>query len=158
LLQAGGSTQVASTGAALARALTEVDAAELLAERHFVSQLVRSEWRDLMSAFSDLLALTGHNQPRREQQSALALAVAGLCCRRNPIHGGGFFFNRYLGVPLVKRDLVYREQFTLTELESNLTAVGFTEHLDEVMSEVRRKGGGWLLGGMAWARYATGVA
>ncbi len=61
---------------------------------------------------------------------------------RSPIHSGGFLFQKYLGSPLMKRDLVYRLLFTPEEVEQSLRDLGETEHLQEILDELRRRGTG----------------
>jgi hypothetical protein len=39
---------------------------------------------------------------------------------RNQMHYGGFLFRRHLGLPLIKRDLVYRNIYSLPEALANL--------------------------------------
>ena len=59
--------------------------------------------------------------------------------RRNQIHIGGFLFRKYLGLPIMKRDLLFREVYMIDELYDLLT--DFREPLrDEIMSDLRRGG------------------
>jgi hypothetical protein len=39
---------------------------------------------------------------------------------RNQMHYGGFLFRRYLGLPIVKRDLVYRGVYSMQEVLANV--------------------------------------
>ena len=57
----------------------------------------------------------------------------------NQMHGGGLLFAAYLGMPLVKRDLVYRGVYTLDHLESCLHYLRWPE-TDDLMADVRRRG------------------
>src|SRR5262249_47668876 len=58
---------------------------------------------------------------------------------RNQIHAGGFFFVKYLGLPIIKRDIFYREVYALEEIHRILSEFG--EPLrDEVMADLRRGG------------------
>jgi hypothetical protein len=58
---------------------------------------------------------------------------------RNQIHVGGFLFMRYLGMPVIKRDLFYREVYSLEDIYRILSVL--QEPLrDEAMSDLRRVG------------------
>ncbi|WP_024900322.1 rhamnan synthesis F family protein [Brucella rhizosphaerae] len=59
---------------------------------------------------------------------------------RSQIHTGGFLYRKYLSCPLMKRDLLYRLQFTADEIEHALIETGHEEHLDEIMADIRKKG------------------
>ncbi|HEV2510847.1 rhamnan synthesis F family protein [Bosea sp. (in: a-proteobacteria)] len=56
------------------------------------------------------------------------------------IHTGGFIYRRYERCPLIKRDLLYRGQFTIDEIEEALIETGHEDHFDEIMTDFRRKG------------------
>jgi hypothetical protein len=59
--------------------------------------------------------------------------------KQNQIHVGGFLFMRYLGMPVIKRDIFYREVFSLEDVHRILS--DFQEPLrDEVLSDLRRGG------------------
>lgn len=58
---------------------------------------------------------------------------------RNQIHAGGFFFVKYLGLPIIKRDIFYREVYLLEDIHRILSEFG--EPLrDEIMADLRRGG------------------
>lgn len=56
------------------------------------------------------------------------------------IHTGGFIYRKYSQCPLIKRDLLYRDQFTIDEIEEALIETGHEGHLDEIMTDFRKKG------------------
>lgn len=56
------------------------------------------------------------------------------------IHTGGFLYRKYNQCPLIKRDLLYRGQFTIDEIEEALIETGHENHLDEIMTDFRKKG------------------
>lgn len=56
------------------------------------------------------------------------------------IHTGGFIYRKYNQCPLIKRDLLYRDQFTIDEIEEALIETGHEGHLDEIMTDFRKKG------------------
>jgi len=68
--------------------------------------------------------------------------------KRNQMHVGGFLFMKYLGMPAIKRDIVFREVFRLDEVED------FLDQLQEplgtaVASDLRQKGSQSYLYGLA---------
>jgi hypothetical protein len=79
--------------------------------------------------------------------------LSDLFMRRAQAHTGAFLFPRFLGSPLLKRDLVYREQFTLYEVERILAELGLAEHRAEIADEIRQRGSAAHLKGLARRRY-----
>jgi Rhamnan synthesis protein F len=74
---------------------------------------------------------------------------------RNQIHAGGFFFVKYLGLPIIKRDIFYREVYALEDIHRILSE--FEEPLrDEVMADLRRGGTGANLKGLWRTLYNHG--
>ena len=57
----------------------------------------------------------------------------------------------------MKRDLLYRLQFSIYEIEKNLTDVGHEGHLSEILSEMKRKGLGSQLPLFKRIRFSLGV-
>jgi hypothetical protein len=81
----------------------------------------------------------GNNLPQRQTiEDHLINQISSY----SQIHTGGFLYRKFLGNPLIKRDLVYRAQFTIYDVEHCLKAVGHEGHLDEILSDMRRKGNG----------------
>lgn len=76
---------------------------------------------------------------------------------RSQIHTGAFFYQQFLGCPLMKRDLNYRLQFSLDEIAANLASVGRAEHVDDIISEMRAKGTGRDLSAWNYLRFAEGI-
>lgn len=89
-------------------------------------------------------------------ESPLATALR-LASPYSQIHTAGFLFRSMLGAPLVKRDLVYREQFTTDEARDLLTVTGHEGHLEEIVADLNRKGEGSRLRGMDQGRYVAGM-
>jgi hypothetical protein len=56
----------------------------------------------------------------RQDARRLADDIADAIGARNQMHYGGFLFRRHLGLPIVKRDLVYREIYSLQDALANL--------------------------------------
>jgi hypothetical protein len=75
--------------------------------------------------------------------------------RRNQVHVGGFIFMKYLGLPVIKRDIFYRELYSLEEIYRILG--DFNEPLrDEIMSDLRRGGTGMNMKGILKMLYRHG--
>lgn len=81
--------------------------------------------------------------------------IVEMISERNQTHFGGFLFMKYLGLPIMKRDLFNREIQTLEDVYSFLSSMG--EPLrDEVMSDMRRAGTGANLRGLAAILHRNG--
>ena len=83
-----------------------------------------------------------HRDARRLQRAALEDYLIDQISTYSQIHTGGFLYRRFLGSPIIKRDLVYRAQYTLYDVENCLKAAGHEDHLHEILSDMRRKGAG----------------
>ncbi len=75
--------------------------------------------------------------------------------QNNQMHHGGFLFIKYLGLPLLKRDIFYRELYALEDVYQFLTEIG--EPLrDEMLGDLRRSGSGAHLRGLFRILYRHG--
>jgi hypothetical protein len=83
--------------------------------------------------------------------------LAALLTQGSQIHTGGFLFRQLEGAPLLKRDLVFRQQFTADEAESLLRATGHEGHLAEIMADLTRKGPPPAYGTLRHAKWAMGL-
>ena len=68
-------------------------------------------------------------------------------------HTGAFFFPKVLGSPFLKRDLVFREIFSLYEVERMLAELGYGDHGASIADDIRRRGTAAHLSGLARRRY-----
>ena len=71
--------------------------------------------------------------------------VKEMCRRiatRSQIHTGAFLYQRFMGCPLMKRDLYYRLQFSLNEIEEHLHEVRADDHFEDILVEMKQKGSG----------------
>lgn len=59
---------------------------------------------------------------------------------RSQIHTGGFLFREFLNCPILKRDLLYRLQFTLDEIEYAIKKTNDEGHIKEILTDFRKKG------------------
>jgi hypothetical protein len=154
LLRAGRSFEVIASGVALAQALLPMDPQELLALRGVATEELREEW-DALPPLVERASVKGPGQ--EAAQDALVMEVVALCQKRSPPHCVPFLYARLLGIRVLKRDLVWRDRYSLTELEWGLRRSGLEERLDEVMAGFRRRGRGTQLRGLQRARYDIGV-
>jgi hypothetical protein len=79
--------------------------------------------------------------------------LSDLLMIRAQAHTGAFLFAKFRGSPLLKRDLVYREQFSLYEVERMLAELGLAEYRAEIADEIRQRGSAAHLKGLARRRY-----
>ncbi|MDB5379269.1 MAG: hypothetical protein JWR00_3715 [Rubritepida sp.] len=154
LLHAGRSFEVIASGVALAQALLPMDPQELLALRGDATEELRDEW-DALQPLVERASVKGPGQ--QAAQDTLVMEVVALCQKRSPPHCAPFLYARLLGIRVLKRDLVWRDRYSLTELEWSLRRSGLEERLDEVMAGFRRRGRGTQLRGLQRARYDIGV-
>jgi len=84
-------------------------------------------------------------------------SLSDLIMLRAQAHTGAFFFAKFLGSPLLKRDLVYREQLTLYEVERMLGELGFAEYREPIADEIRQGGTAAHLRGLARRKYRLGL-
>jgi hypothetical protein len=112
--------------------------------RHFESvqedvyaELRQSNVRQLLSLNYEA-ALT-HQSQESWMQADMCRRTVAIITLRNQMHVGGFLFLRFLGMPAIKRDIVYREVFALEEIETIL--IELNEPLREaVVEDLRQKG------------------
>jgi len=65
--------------------------------------------------------------------------IVSTIAKRNQMHVGGFLFMKYLGLAAIKRDIFYRDVYTLEDVHRILTE--FREPLrDEALADLRRSG------------------
>lgn len=86
-------------------------------------------------------ALNGRQKATTEELNSLRfLANVDGIYRGSPIHSGMMFFVWYAGCPMVKKDIVYREQFRFWEVEYILRKRFDSHEVDEFLTMVRKKG------------------
>lgn len=94
--------------------------------------------------------------PRLRQETVMHQLTDAVVAR-SQIHSGGFLYRRFLGAPLIKRDLLFRVQYHLHEIESLLNIVGAEGHTADIITEMRAKGIGFQLRGRARQRFLLGL-
>jgi rhamnan synthesis protein F len=126
----------------------------LLLYREFVPKLMRKAFPDdefLEDLKSADPALRNVILKRTKER------ISNLLIMGSQVHSGAFFFPKFLGSPLVKRDLVFREQFNLYEVERMLSELGVVEELPMIADDIRRRGTGGHLKGLKRRRYRLGL-
>jgi hypothetical protein len=78
-----------------------------------------------------------------------------LIAKTNQMHTAGFLFIKYLGMPMFKRDIFYREIYSLEDVYRFLTSIEESMR-DEIMSDLRRTGSGALHKGLYKILYRHG--
>jgi hypothetical protein len=128
----------------------EQDWASILGYREFVPRPLRH-----MFPPDDVLPALQQADPGERELLLRRLreALSDLLMIRAQAHTGAFLFAKFLGSPLLKRDLVYREQFSLYEVERMLAELGFAEYRAEITDEIRQRGSAAHLKGLARRRY-----
>jgi len=100
-------------------------------------------------------ALVVHEHHEEWAMKLMGESIAAEVADRNQIHFGGFLFMKYLGLPAFKRDLFFRELYSLEEIDEEL-AVQPEWLKEEVLADLRQKGTAALLSGLAKIRYRHG--
>ncbi|WP_407976691.1 rhamnan synthesis F family protein [Brucella pseudogrignonensis] len=76
---------------------------------------------------------------------------------RSQIHTGAFLFKKYLNCPIMKRDLVYRLQFTASEISTLMSELQYGEAGELVLQEMEKKGTPRQLSLIKQLRVAVGI-
>jgi rhamnan synthesis protein F len=126
----------------------------LLQYKEFVPESVRDDYPK-----DDVLAMLSHSgkDERAIILRRLKERLSELLMRRAQSHTGAFFFPKFLSSPILKRDIVYRQLFTVYEVERMLLELGCTEELQSITDEIRRRGSAQHLRGLAKRRYRLGL-
>lgn len=65
--------------------------------------------------------------------------IVAAVAAQNQMHAGGFLFAKYLGLPIVKRDIFYRQAYTLEDIHRIAGEIARPLR-DEMMADLRRAG------------------
>lgn len=128
--------------------------ATILQYREFIPRPVRA-------AFPDDDVLTALDEAEADERliilRRLKERLTELLMLRAQSHTGVFLFPRFLDSPFLKRDIVYRELFTIYEVERMLAELGWDNELQAITDEIRRRGTAGHLRGFARRRYQLGL-
>ncbi len=132
----------------------DADWGTILQYREFVPKPIRHDYPE-----DDVLSmLEESNQDERTViLRRLKERLSELLMVRAQAHTGAFFFPKFLLSPFLKRDIVYRELFSLYEVERMLRALGWTDQTQQITDEIRRRGTAAHLKGFARRRYELGL-
>jgi hypothetical protein len=85
-----------------------------------------SEFKEAMQLFSQQVRGNLSLRAAKATGTAADLATAAVAevLQTNQMHAAGFLFMKYLGLPLFKRDIVYRELFDLPEVKRIVADLG----------------------------------
>ena len=83
--------------------------------------------------------------------------LSDLLMLRAQAHTGAFLFPKFLGSPLLKRDIVFRELYTVYEVERMLDDIGLGEYSQRVTDEIRQRGTAAHLKGLTRRRHLLGL-
>jgi hypothetical protein len=130
------------------------DWASILRYREFVPRPMRHLFPP-----DDILPKLQQVEPQEREilLRRLREGLSDLLMFRAQSHTGAFFFPKFLGSPFLKRDIVYRELYTLYEVERMLRDLGFAEYSASIADEIRRRGSAAHLKGLARRRYRLGL-
>ncbi|HWL03726.1 MAG TPA: rhamnan synthesis F family protein [Xanthobacteraceae bacterium] len=99
----------------------------------------------------------------RSIESVEALKTEGLLSaiitsvtERNQVHVGGFLFVKYLGLPVLKRDIFYRELYGMEDIYDFLTQMD-EPLIEEIIADLRQKGTAKNFKGFKKVLYRHGV-
>jgi rhamnan synthesis protein F len=125
----------------------------LLLHREFVPVIARKIFPsdDLMDALS-----TPNGPQRKLILRRTKERITAVLILFSQVHTGAFFFPKYLASPFLKRDLVYRGQFNLYEVERMLTDLGVAQ-LPLISDDIRRRGTGLHFRGFKRRRFDLGL-
>lgn len=126
----------------------------LLQYREFIPRPIRGDYPE-----DDVLAMLEESEAaeRKIILRRLQERLSQMFMLRAQAHTGAFFFPKFLSSPFLKRDIVYREMFTIYEVERMLLELGYTEELQSITDEIRRRGTAAHLKGFARRRYRLGL-
>jgi hypothetical protein len=132
----------------------DADWGTILQYREFVPRPIREDFPE-----DDVLSMLEESNPEERIVILRRLKerLSDLLMLRAQAHTGAFFFPKFLSSPFLKRDIVYRELFTLYEVERMLLELGWSEEAQPIADEIRRRGTAAHLKGFARRRYELGL-
>lgn len=126
----------------------------ILQYREFIPRPVRNDFPG-----DEVLAQLEDSEPSQRMVLLRRLKerLTDLLMLRAQSHTGVFLFPKFLDLPFLKRDIVYRELFTIYEVERMLKELGWEKELPSITDEIRRRGTAAHLKGFQRRRYHLGL-
>ncbi len=103
------------------------------------------------------LRISDLNTTKKITFSHLVDEVCDRISYRSQIHTGGFLYRQFMNNPLIKRDLVYRLQYHLSDIEYLLTEIDDEGRANEILTDMRKKGVGTELTGWKRRKFNAGI-
>ena len=130
------------------------DWAAILRYREFVPRPMRHQFPQ-----DGILQVLQRSEPGERELLLRRLreGLSDLLMFRAQSHTGAFFFPKFLGSPFLKRDIVYRELYTVYEVERMLRDLGLAEYSASITDEIRRRGTAAHLKGLARRKHRLGL-
>jgi hypothetical protein len=130
------------------------DWATILRYREFVPRPIRNQFPE-----DGILKVVQRAEPAERELLLRRLreGLSDLLMFRAQSHTGAFFFPKFLGSPFLKRDIVYRELYTVYEVERMLRDLGFAAYSASITDEIRRRGTAAHLKGLTKRRHRLGL-
>jgi hypothetical protein len=130
------------------------DWAAILRYREFVPRPMRHQFPP-----DDILQGLRRAEPGERELLLRRLkeGLSDLLMFRAQSHTGAFFFPKFLDSPFLKRDIVYRELYTIYEVERMLRDLGLAEYSASITDEIRRRGTAAHLKGLARRKHRLGL-
>lgn len=116
-----------------------------------------AELRALNNYLPVHLRLNANLFTARSDTRAIAREIRKQVTRQSQIHSGGFLFRKFFHCPLMKRDLLYRLQYDIYEVETILDDVGHEGQKQKILMDMRRKGQGTELTGIRRRKFDVGL-
>ena len=94
---------------------------------------------------------------KKDGRKAGASDIVTTIASTSPAHSGIWYLARFLNAPLFKKDLYYRQRFSLWELELMVPKLMHSDEAAEYLSMIRRRGAPHGMQRAARMRYNVGV-
>nr|WP_278524537.1 rhamnan synthesis F family protein [Brucella anthropi] len=121
-----------------------------------ISEIEKDQLVDLNNLLPQKIRFT-ESELRAISLQDIPQAFANKVALRSQVHTGAFLYRKFLGCPIMKRDLVYRLQFSIDEIEKRLRETGGEGHLEAIVSELKKKGTPQSLSLVEQVRVAVGI-
>jgi hypothetical protein len=128
----------------------------LAALQRSLGGLSRDELKAHIGYLPEPLRLTA-SETSRMDRSAIMREITAQLMTLSQIHTGGMLFRRFIDCPLMKRDIVFRDHYSVNEVEILLDEIGHEGHAADILTDLRRRGSGASSGSWNRARIRVGI-